>query len=93
MFQTTKIMTTSSILSITIYLLLLISINADQAALDARLFQAAAAQDVTLARDAILAGANINARSEGGLQTPLMQSVLFGRDIMVKFFLEEGADV
>ena len=86
-------MTTSSILSITIYLLLLISINADQAALDARLFQAAAAQDVTLARDAILAGANINARSEGGLQTPLMQSVLFGRDIMVKFFLEEGADV
>lgn len=65
----------------------------DQASLDAQLFDAASKEDVEAVREALKAGANINAKSERGLQTPLMQSVLFGRESMVKLFLEEGADL
>jgi ankyrin repeat protein len=60
---------------------------------DNQLFEASANEDTDAALAALKAGANINARSKGGLQTPLMQSVLFGREKMVKFFLEQGADV
>ena len=61
--------------------------------LDKSLFDASAAEDIDAAATALKEGANINALSPRGLQTPLMQSVLHGRAKMVKFFLENGADV
>ncbi|KAL7482294.1 hypothetical protein ACHAW6_007975 [Cyclotella cf. meneghiniana] len=76
-------------------LTLFFPINATHAQLtdlDTQLFEAAANEDISAALSALKAGANINARSERGLQTPLMQSVLFGRGKMVQFFLEQGAD-
>lgn len=65
----------------------------DQATLNAQLFEAAGKENIEAVLKALTEGANINALSEGGLQTPLMQSVLFGRERMVKLFLEKGADV
>lgn len=59
---------------------------------DALLFEAAKNEDIPAALEAIQNGADINARSPRGLQTPLMQSVLFGRESMVEFFLANGAD-
>lgn len=68
--------------------------TADQSSLNTQLFEAAASQDTSAARTALKAGADINVRGENhGLQTPLMKSVLMGWEEMVKFFLEEGADV
>jgi len=60
--------------------------------LDKSLFDASAAEDTDAAAAALKEGANINALSPRGLQTPLMQSVLHGRAKMVEFFLENGAD-
>ena len=60
---------------------------------DNDLFDALAAQDVDAADAALKAGANINVLSPKGQQTPLMQSVLHGRTKMVKWCLENGADV
>jgi ankyrin repeat protein len=86
--------TMAHLLTIILTLLSLHPTSADQQpTLNTRLFEAAASQDVTAAREALKAGADINSKEERGGQTPLMQSVLFGRDEMVKFFLEEGADV
>ncbi|KAL3805838.1 hypothetical protein HJC23_007799 [Cyclotella cryptica] len=87
-------MTTKTLL-LTILTLLSAPLNptlAELSSLDTQLFEAAANEDISAALSALTAGANINARSERGLQTPLMQSVLFGRGEMVKFFLEQGAD-
>ncbi|KAL7430575.1 hypothetical protein ACHAXM_002258 [Skeletonema potamos] len=61
--------------------------------LDKSLFDAAAAEDTDAAAAALKQGANINVLSPRGSQTPLMQSVLHGRAKMVKFFLDNGADV
>ena len=77
-------------------ILILFTITAyasDQVTLNARLFEAAGKEDTEAVLEALKEGADINALSEGGLQTPLMQSVLFGRESMVKIFLEKGADV
>lgn len=78
---------------ISILALFLTKSFADQASLNAALFEAAKNEDINAAREALKAGADINAKEERGGQTPLMQSVLFGREGMVKFFLEENADV
>jgi len=61
--------------------------------LDKSLFDATKAEDIDAATAALKEGANINALSPRGSQTPLMQSVLHGRTKMVQFFLENGADV
>ena len=61
--------------------------------LDKSLFDALAVEDTDAALAALKQGANINVLSPRGSQTPLMQSVLHGRTNMVKFFLENGADV
>jgi ankyrin repeat protein len=66
---------------------------ADQTSLDDQLFKAIADQDMSAIEQALQAGADINAREERGLQTPLMKSVLMGYDDLVKLFLEKGADV
>ena len=60
--------------------------------LDVKLFEALQNDDLEAVTKALDAGANINALSERGKQTPLMQSVLHGKEKMVKFFLEKGAD-
>mmetsp|Transcript_13287 Transcript_13287/g.22703 ORF Transcript_13287/g.22703 Transcript_13287/m.22703 type:complete len:195 (+) Transcript_13287:118-702(+) len=60
---------------------------------DSDLFAAMADEDIDAAIVALKAGANINALSPRGQQTPLMQSVLHGRTKMVKFCLDHGADV
>ncbi|KAL3787300.1 hypothetical protein ACHAWO_007569 [Cyclotella atomus] len=66
---------------------------ADQPSLDEQLFNAIADQDISAVEKALQAGADINAREERGLQTPLMKSVLMGYDGLVQLFLEKGADV
>ena len=68
-------------------------VSAEISDLDKSLFDASAAEDTAAAATALQQGANINALSPRGLQTPLMQSVLHGRTKMVKFFLDNGADV
>eukprot|EP00584_Thalassiosira_punctigera_P022980 CAMPEP_0172553422 /NCGR_PEP_ID=MMETSP1067-20121228/50785_1 /TAXON_ID=265564 ORGANISM="Thalassiosira punctigera, Strain Tpunct2005C2" /NCGR_SAMPLE_ID=MMETSP1067 /ASSEMBLY_ACC=CAM_ASM_000444 /LENGTH=189 /DNA_ID=CAMNT_0013341611 /DNA_START=66 /DNA_END=635 /DNA_ORIENTATION=- len=60
---------------------------------DSDLFNALRDNDSEAASAALKAGANINALSSRGQQTPLMQSVLHGRTQMVQFCLENGADV
>jgi ankyrin repeat protein len=60
---------------------------------DTELFEACSEEDVDAAAEALKNGANINAISPRGSQTPLMQSVLHGKIKMVKFALENGADV
>ena len=57
---------------------------------DEALFNALGEEDVDAASAALEAGANINAISPRGQQTPLMQSVLHGRTKMVKWALENG---
>ena len=64
----------------------------DDGDVDAQLFEATGNEDVEAAAAALKLGANINALSPRGMQTPLMQSVLHGREKMVRFFLENGAD-
>jgi len=59
---------------------------------DNALFNALGDEDVDAADKALKAGANINALSPRGAQTPLMQSVLHGRTKMVKWCLDNGAD-
>lgn len=60
---------------------------------DKDLFDALKEEDVERAAEALKAGANINALSPRGQQTPLMQSVLHGRTKMVEWCLDHGADV
>lgn len=60
---------------------------------DVELFEALKEEDADAASAALRNGANINALSPRGSQTPLMQSVLHGRMKMVKWALENGADV
>mmetsp|Transcript_27325 Transcript_27325/g.58710 ORF Transcript_27325/g.58710 Transcript_27325/m.58710 type:complete len:199 (-) Transcript_27325:199-795(-) len=60
---------------------------------DTDLFNALKENDTDAASAALKAGANINAISPRGQQTPLMQSVLHGKTEMVQFCLENGADV
>lgn len=69
------------------------NVSAELSDLDKALFDASGEEDTDAAAAALKQGANINALSPRGLQTPLMQSVLHGRTKMVKFFLENGADV
>ena len=57
---------------------------------DEALFNALGEEDVEAASAALSLGANINAISPRGQQTPLMQSVLHGRTKMVKWALENG---
>lgn len=57
---------------------------------DADLFDALKEEDVEAAAKALEAGANINALSPRGQQTPLMQSVLHGRTKMVEWCLNQG---
>ena len=57
---------------------------------DEALFNALGEEDVEAASAALSSGANINAISPRGQQTPLMQSVLHGRTKMVKWALENG---
>lgn len=59
---------------------------------DNDLFNALGDEDSDAATAALKAGANIDAISPRGQQTPLMQSVLHGRLSMVKWCLENGAD-
>lgn len=66
--------------------------EAEMSDIDKSLFDASAAEDIDAATAALKGGANINALSPRGSQTPLMQSVLHGRTKMVQFFLENGAD-
>lgn len=67
--------------------------EAEMSDIDKSLFDATKEEDIDAATAALKEGANINALSPRGLQTPLMQSVLHGRIKMVQFFLENGADV
>lgn len=60
---------------------------------DVELFEALNEEDPDAASAALKKGADINALSPRGSQTPLMQSVLHGRMKMVKWALENGADV
>jgi len=62
-------------------------------AVDEDLFAALRKEDVAAASAALAAGANIDAISPKGGQTPLMQSVLHGREEMVRWCLDNGADV
>jgi len=57
------------------------------------LFDALKDEDVEAASQALKDGASINCKSPRGQQTPLMQSVLHGRIEMVKWCLENGADI
>ncbi len=66
--------------------------EAELSDLDKSLFDATKAEDTDAATAALKEGANINALSPRGSQTPLMQSVLNGKTEMVQFFLENGAD-
>ena len=68
-------------------------VSAELSDLDKALFDASGEEDTDAALAALKQGANINVLSPRGQQTPLMQSVLHGRTKMVKFFLENGADV
>jgi ankyrin repeat protein len=78
------------------YLLLLlffvVVVDANLSSIDKSLFEALRSDDVTAASAALKDGANINAISPEGGQTPLMQSVLHGRVEMVRWCLENGAD-
>lgn len=68
--------------------------NVDEVSeLDTALFNALGEEDIDAANAALKNGASINALSARGKQTPLMQSVLHGRTEMVKWCLENGADV
>ena len=60
--------------------------------IDNNLFEALRYDDAIAASTALNDGANINAISPKGGQTPLMQSVLHGRVEMVHWCLENGAD-
>lgn len=66
--------------------------DANLSSIDNSLFEALRSDDVTAASAALKDGANINAISPKGGQTPLMQSVLHGRVEMVRWCLENGAD-
>ncbi|KAL7545722.1 hypothetical protein ACHAWF_009076 [Thalassiosira exigua] len=59
---------------------------------DNDLFDALKGEDFDAAAAALGAGANINSRSDRGLQTPLMQNVLHGRLKSVEWCLKNGAD-
>ena len=67
--------------------------NSELSAVDEDLFDAIRKEDVSAAYDALARGANINAISKKGNQTPLMQSVLHGRETMVRWCLANGADI
>lgn len=65
---------------------------ADLSQIDQDLFNALKEEDFDAAATTLKNGANINAISPGGQQTPLMQNVLHGRAQSVKFCLENNAD-
>ena len=67
--------------------------NSELSAVDEDLFAALRNEDTSAATDALARGANINAISPKGHQTPLMQSVLHGREKMVRWCLGNGADI
>lgn len=67
-------------------------VDASLSSIDTSLFEALRSDDVIAASAALKDGANINAISPQGGQTPLMQSVLHGRGKMVRWCLENGAD-
>ena len=67
--------------------------NSELSAVDEDLFAAMRKEDPAAASDALARGANINAISPKGHQTPLMQSVLHGRETMVRWCLANGADI
>mmetsp|Transcript_29500 Transcript_29500/g.59006 ORF Transcript_29500/g.59006 Transcript_29500/m.59006 type:complete len:200 (+) Transcript_29500:149-748(+) len=60
--------------------------------LGAQFFDAVQNDDIARAARLLKDGADINTQSPGGLQTPLMQSVLSGHEDMVQFLLSKGAD-
>lgn len=60
--------------------------------LGAQFFDAVQNDDIARAAKLLKDGADINTQSPGGLQTPLMQSVLSGHEDMVQFLLSKGAD-
>mmetsp|Transcript_532 Transcript_532/g.1094 ORF Transcript_532/g.1094 Transcript_532/m.1094 type:complete len:193 (-) Transcript_532:208-786(-) len=60
--------------------------------LGAQFFDAVQNDDIARAARLLKDGADINTQSPGGLQTPLMQSVLSGYEDMVQFLLSKGAD-
>jgi ankyrin repeat protein len=67
-------------------------VNGELTAVDEDLFAALREEDIPAASAALAAGANINAISPRGQQTPLMQSVLHGRPGSVSWCLNNGAD-
>lgn len=67
-------------------------VNGELSAADEDLFAALREEDIPAAAAALAAGANINAISPRGQQTPLMQSVLHGRPGSVSWCLNHGAD-
>ncbi|KAL3810762.1 hypothetical protein ACHAXA_001587 [Cyclostephanos tholiformis] len=67
-------------------------VNGELSAVDEDLFAALREEDIAAASAALAAGANINAISPSGQQTPLMQSVLHGRPNSVSWCLTNGAD-
>jgi ankyrin repeat protein len=67
-------------------------VDSSLSSIDNSLFEALRSDDVIAASAALKDGANINALSPQGGQTPLMQSVLHGRVDMVRWCLENGAD-
>ena len=67
-------------------------VDSSLSSIDNSLFEALRSDDVIAASAALKDGANINAISPKGGQTPLMQSVLHGRVEMVRWCLENGAD-
>ncbi len=60
--------------------------------LGAQFFDAVQNDHIAKAAKLLKDGADINTQRPGGLQTPLMQSVLSGHEDMVQFLLSKGAD-
>ena len=69
-----------------------VDVNAESSDADNALFDAVSKEDLAAMEAALGDGANINAKSEKGHQTALMQSVLHGKERAVAFLLEKGAD-
>jgi len=68
-------------------------VEEDNEYLEEDLREAVQKEDLKTMEKLLQQGANINARAQGSLQTPLMQSVLHGLEDSVAFLLKKDADV